>query len=93
MYKKETRLPLLKSHLELPVRGEDADPSVVVVRHDDVTVHVHGNARGPLQLARRATSDPEAHLELAVIGEHLRGRAESFQRVAESYHIPVLSLV
>lgn len=62
----------LRSHLELAVGGEDADPSVVIVGHHDVAVHVHGDAGGSLQLARRATSDPEAHLELAVVGEHLQ---------------------
>lgn len=62
---------VLLTDLELAVRGEDADPSVVVVGHDDVAVHVHRHPGGALQLPRGATSDPEAHLELAVVGEHL----------------------
>lgn len=68
----ELHAPLL-SHLELAVRGEDADPSVVVVGHHDVAVHVHGDARRSLQLSRRATSDPKPHLELAVVGKNLDG--------------------
>lgn len=62
----------VSSHLKLAVGGEDADPAIVVVGHHDVSVHVHGDARRPLQLPRGATSDPEAHLELAVVGENLQ---------------------
>lgn len=61
----------MRSDLELALRGEDADPSIVIVGHHNVTVHVYSDASWSLQLPRRATSDPEAHLELAVIGEHL----------------------
>ena len=59
-------------HLELPIRREDADPVVVVVGHDDVTVHVHRDAGGALQLARGATPDPKPHLEQAVVRKYLR---------------------
>lgn len=61
----------LRSHLELAVRGEDADPSVVIVGHHNVAVHVHGDTCGSLQLSRGATSDPEPHLELAIVGKNL----------------------
>lgn len=61
----------MRSHLKLAVRGEDADPSIVVVGHHDVTVHVHGDACGSLQLPWRPPSDPKAHLELPVIGKYL----------------------
>ena len=61
----------MRSHLKLAIRGEDADPSIVIVSHHDVTVHVHSDACRSLKLPRRATSDPKAHLELAIIGEHL----------------------
>ncbi len=61
----------MRSHLKLAIRGEDADPSIVIVGHHNVTVHVHSDACRSLQLPRRPTSDPEAHLELAIIGEYL----------------------
>lgn len=61
----------MRRHLKFALSREDANPSVVVVRHHDVAVHVHGNAGRSLQLSRRATSDAEAHLELAVVGENL----------------------
>lgn len=62
----------MRAHLKLAVRGEDADPSIVIIGHDDVTVHVHSDAGRSLQLSRRPTSDPKAHLELAIVGEHLK---------------------
>lgn len=57
--------------LELPIGREDADPSVIVVGHDDVTVGVHGDARWPLQLPGGPASDPKPEFELPVVGEHL----------------------
>lgn len=58
-------------HLELAIRGEDANPSVVVVGYNYVTVHVHCDPCGALQLPWWATSDPKPHLKLAIIWEHL----------------------
>ena len=55
------------AHLELSIRGEDADPSVVVISDDDVSVHVHCDPCGALQLPRGTTSDPKPHLKLPVI--------------------------
>lgn len=57
----------MTSHLELPVGGEDADPAVVVVGHDDVTVHIHGDPRWALQLPRRPTPDPKPQLECPIV--------------------------
>lgn len=62
----------MRSHLKLPIRGEDADPSIVIVGHHNVPVHVHSDTSRSLQLPRRPTSDPKAHLELAIIGEYLQ---------------------
>lgn len=59
-------------HLELSIRGEYANPSVVVVSYDYVTVHVHCDPRGALQLPWWTTSDPKPHLKLAVIWEYLQ---------------------
>lgn len=61
-----------RTHLELPVTGEDADPLVVVVGDDDVAAGVDGHARGTLQLSRRPTTNPEAALELSLVGEDLQ---------------------
>lgn len=63
--------PSSSPHLELSVRGEDADPSVVIVGHHYVAIKVHSDAGGSLQLSWRATSDPEPHLELAIVGKNL----------------------
>lgn len=69
-------------YLEFSVRGENANPPVIIVGYNYVTVHVHGDPRGALKLAWRATSDPKSHLKLAVIWEHLRGNdKESFQNI------------
>ena len=59
-------------HLKFALSREDANPSVVVVSHHDVAVHIHGDTGRPLQLSRRATSDAKAHLELAVVGKNLQ---------------------
>lgn len=82
----------VKPHLELAVRGEDANPSVVIVGHHDVAVHVHGDTRGSLQLSRRATSDPEPHLELAVVGKNLtrQRQMEALERIPSPHcSVPV----
>lgn len=60
------------SHLELAVGGEDANPPVVIVCHDDVTIHVHCDPCGTLQLPWWTTSDPKPHLTLTVIWKHLK---------------------
>lgn len=65
-------LQAARCHLKFALSREDANPSVVVVSHHDVAIHVHGDASRSLQLSRRATPDAEAHLELAVIGENLK---------------------
>lgn len=72
-----------RSHLELAVRGEDADPSVVVVGHHNVAVHVHGDTCGSLQLSRGATSDPEPHLELTIVGKNLGWKEKERRRERE----------
>lgn len=62
---------MFSAHLEFAIWGEDANPSVVVVSHNDVTIHVHCDPCGALQLARGPASDPKPHLELPVIWKHL----------------------
>lgn len=43
--------PLVETtYLELAIRGEDANPSVVIVSYNDVPVHVHCDPCGALQL-------------------------------------------
>lgn len=64
--------PAQRSYLKLPIRREDADPPIVIVGHHNVTVHVNSDTRWSLQLPWRPTSDPKAHLELAIIGENLQ---------------------
>ena len=59
------------THLKLALAWEDADPLVVIVGDDDVTIRVDGHARRPLQLTRRPAPDPETTFELAVVGENL----------------------
>lgn len=56
-----------RNHLELAVRGEDANPPVVIVSDNYVAVHVHCDTCGALQLPWGATPDPEPHLKLAII--------------------------
>lgn len=63
----ECSLQLSLTHLKLALTGKDADPFVVIVRNDDVTVGVDGHTRRPLQLARSPSSDTEAAFELAII--------------------------
>lgn len=38
------------THFKLSVGREDCDPSVVIVCHDDVPIHVHSHTGGTLQL-------------------------------------------
>ena len=59
------------AHLKLPLAGEDADPLVVVVSDDDVSVGMHGHARRPLHLAGGPPPDAKAALKLPVVREDL----------------------
>ena len=73
--KKNSRLTVvpqpLSSYLKLALRGENADPLVVVVSYDDVTTGVHSYTCRPLQLARRPSTHPKTTLEFPLIGENL----------------------
>lgn len=80
--KKHSFFSLKKSgHLELAVGGEDANPPVVIVGHDDVTVHVHCDPCGTLQLPRWTTSDPKPHLKLTVVWKHLKKKKKKREAV------------
>lgn len=59
------------THLKLAFTGKDADPLVVIVSNDDVTVGVDGHTRRPLQLTWSPAPHTEAAFELAIIGENL----------------------
>lgn len=73
--KKLSCLQAARCHLKFALGGENANPSVVVVGHHNVAVHVHGDAGRSLELPRRPAPDAEAHLELAVVGEDLKAVA------------------
>lgn len=60
------------THLKLPFTRKDADPFVVVVGNDDVTVGVDRHTCRPLQLTRSPSTDAKTTFELAVIGENLK---------------------
>lgn len=70
------KLPENGVHLKLAVGGENANPSVVIVGHDDVAIHVHRDPGGTLQLPRWTTSNPKPHFKLAVIRKYLRQRGD-----------------
>lgn len=58
---------LLHHYLKFPLTGEYADPFVVIIGNDDVTVGVDGHTRRPLQLTRSPAPDTEAAFELTII--------------------------
>lgn len=60
------------AHLKLPFTWKDADPLVVVVSDDDVTVGVDGHTCRPLELTWSPATDTKPTFELAVIGENLK---------------------
>lgn len=55
------------TYLKFPLTGEDADPFVVIICNDDVTVGVDGHTRRPLQLTRSPAPDTKAAFELTII--------------------------
>lgn len=56
------------------VGGAYLDPAVAPVGHDDVAVVVDGDAGGGVELAVSFAVGAELEEQLAVRGEHLRGR-------------------
>lgn len=60
------------THLKLAFTWKDADPLVVIVGDDDVTVGVDGDTCRPLQLTWSPATDTKTTFELAVIGENLK---------------------
>lgn len=77
------------TYLKLAFTGKDADPFVVIVGDDDVTVGVDGHARRPLQLTRSPAPDTKSHSKLAVIRENLWHKTrEEFQDCYYSYYRP-----
>lgn len=69
------------THLELAFTWEDADPFVVIVCNDDVTVGVDGHAGRPLQLTRSPAPDTEAAFELTVIWENLQRKKKKKKHI------------
>lgn len=65
-------------HLELAVWGEDANPSIVVIGYNDVTVHVDCHTRRALQLPWWSAPYTKPHLKLAVVGKHLQEIPKEF---------------
>lgn len=59
------------TYLKFPITGKDADPFVVIVSDDDVTVGVDGHTCGPLQLTRRPAPHTKPAFEQTVVGENL----------------------
>lgn len=55
------------TYLKFPLTGEDADPFVVIIGNDDVTVGVDGHACRPLQLTRSPAANAEAAFELTIV--------------------------
>lgn len=72
-------------YLKFAIWGEDANPSVVIVSYNDVTVHVHCDSCGALQLSWRATSDPKPHLKLTIIWEYLPKENQSVTLMSYYY--------
>lgn len=58
---------LFVTHLIFAITGENADPFVVIVRNDDVTTGVHGNASGALKLPWRPAPHTKATPELPIV--------------------------
>lgn len=59
------------TYLKFPLTGEDADPFVVIVGDDDVTIRVDGHTSRPLQLTGRPAPYTEPAFEQTIVGENL----------------------
>lgn len=60
------------TYLKLAFTWKDADPLVVIVRDDDVTVGVDSDARRSLHLTRRPAPDPKTTSELTTVRKCLQ---------------------
>lgn len=68
-----------KHYLKFPIGGEDADPSVIIISYNNVSICVDCHSCRPLQLSWRTTPDPEARFELPIIGKHLHKNKQTTQ--------------
>lgn len=59
------------THFVFAITGEDADPLVIIVSDDDVTIGMNSDTSGPLQLPWRSPANSKPALKLALIGEDL----------------------
>lgn len=67
---------LESTHLVFAITGEDANPLVIIVSNDNVTIWMHSDTSGPLQLPRRTATDSKPALKLSLIGEDLDNQLE-----------------
>lgn len=63
-------------HLVFAITGEDANPLVIIVSNDNVTIWMYSDTSGPLQLPRRTATNSEPALKLSLIGEDLDNQIE-----------------
>ncbi len=68
-----------KHYLEFPIRGKDADPSVIIISYNNVSIGVDCHSCWPLQLSWRTTPDTEARFELPIIGKNLHKNKQIIQ--------------
>lgn len=61
----------MNTHLVFAITGEDANPLVIIVSNDYVTIWMHSDTSRPLQLPRRTSTNSETAVKLSLVGEDL----------------------
>lgn len=59
------------TYLKLALTWKDADPFVVIIGNDDVTIGVDSHARRPLQLTWSPAPDTKAAFKQTIVWENL----------------------